>query len=196
MPQVVIAATFTARPGCQAALEAEAARMVDPTRAEPGCLRYDLFRHPAGIAFLETWESPAALEAHRASPHIQAWRAASAGLVDRRDVHTLEPLGDPGPGGAGPVAVLALVTALPGREAALAQELAGMVAPTRLEPGCLRYDLHRDPADPATLAFLEAWASQGDLESHLGTPAFAASRGRQKALVATAEIRLLEPIRA
>lgn len=195
MTQTVLAALFTARPGCEAALAEEAAKMVGPTRAEPGCLRYDLVRdlkNPAVIAFLETWEDPAALEAHRHTPHLQAWRAAGADAIASRDVHTLEPLGEPGPSGTGPVAVVAFVTARPGCEAALAAELAGAVPATRLEAGCLRYDLHRDAADPARLAFLEAWESRGALKAHMGTPAFLASVERQKALVSGVELRIME----
>jgi quinol monooxygenase YgiN len=197
MTQIVLAAIFTARPGCGAALEAEAARMVGPTRAEPGCLRYDLHRDPENpgvIAFLETWADAGALEAHRRSPHIQAWRAAAADLIALRDVRTLEPLGLPGPVAAGPLAVLAAVTARPGREAALAAELGSAVPSTRLEPGCLRYDLHRDPADPARLAFLESWESRGALAAHMATPAFRASMERQKDLVEAVEIHVLETV--
>ncbi|WP_306602145.1 putative quinol monooxygenase [Geothrix sp. 21YS21S-2] len=197
MTQVVLAALFTARHGCGAALEAEAARIVGPTRAEPGCLRYELHRDPGNpgvIAYLETWADAGALEAHRRSPHVQAWRAAAADLIASRDVRTLEPLGMPGPMAAGPLAVLAFVTARPGCEAALAAELGSMVPPTRLEPGCLRYDLHRDPANPASLAFLESWESRGALAAHMATPAFRASRDRQKDLVEAVEIHVLEPV--
>jgi len=197
MTQIVLAALFTARPGCGAALEAEAARMVSPTRAEPGCLRYDLHRDPENpgvIAFLESWADAGALEAHRRSPHILAWRAAAADLIALRDVRTLEPLGIPGPIAAGPLAVLAFVTARPGCEAALAAELGSVVPSTRLEPGCLRYDLHRDPANPASLAFLEAWESRGALEAHMATPAFHASRHRQKDLVEAVKVHVLETL--
>ncbi|BDU71595.1 putative quinol monooxygenase [Mesoterricola silvestris] len=197
MTQIVLAAMFTARPGGGSALLAEAARMVEPTRAEPGCVRYDLFRdpeNPDALAFVETWESAPALEAHRRSPHIQAWRAASAALIAARDTRTLEPLGEPGPVAQGPLEVLAFVTARPGCEAALAAELQSVVAPTRLEPGCLRYDLHRDPADPANLAFLESWAHRPALEAHMAAPTFLASRERQKDLVAGVQIRLMERV--
>jgi hypothetical protein len=40
--------------------------------------------------------------------------------------------------------------AVPGHEEELAQHLLGLVGPTRAEPGCLVYNLHRDPENPRT----------------------------------------------
>lgn len=92
------------------------------------------------------------------------------------------------------VVVVASITARPGAEAALAAELSVQVAPAREEAGCLRYDLHRDPANPATLVFLETWASREDLTAHMNTPRFLAARERQKELVAGRDIKVLEKI--
>ena len=86
------------------------------------------------------------------------------------------------------------IAARPGAEAALAAELAAQVAPTRQEAGCLRYDLHRDPANPGTLVFLEAWETREDLKAHANTPRFHASHERQKELVAARDIKVLEKI--
>ena len=46
-----------------------------PTRAEPGCLRYDLYQSPTKkneFMRLEVWRDSAALEAHKQTPHILA----------------------------------------------------------------------------------------------------------------------------
>lgn len=61
----------------RAEVEAELRRMVAATRAEPGCLRYDLFADQdggAGFSLVEAYTDEAALEAHRASAHYQAFR--------------------------------------------------------------------------------------------------------------------------
>jgi quinol monooxygenase YgiN len=92
------------------------------------------------------------------------------------------------------VVVVAIITARPGAEAAMAAELAAQVAPTRQEPGCLRYDLHRDTANPATMVFLEAWATREDLKAHANTPRFLAARERQKDIVASRDIKVLEQV--
>ena len=64
----------------RAALES----FVAPTRAEEGCLRYDLFQDvsdPLQFTFIEEWSSSAALEAHSKSAHIAAGRAQMAGKL-------------------------------------------------------------------------------------------------------------------
>ena len=93
-----------------------------------------------------------------------------------------------------PIVVIATVTAEAGAEAALAEVLQTLVAPTRLEDGCLRYDLHRDPAEPAVLVFLETWASREAHQAHLGTAHFLDAKARQQGLVAHKQVRFVELI--
>jgi quinol monooxygenase YgiN len=58
-----------------------------------------------------------------------------------------------------PLAMVVEFRAAPGRAAELRAALLDLVAPTRAEGGCLRYDLHDDPTDADVLAFYEVWAS-------------------------------------
>ncbi|MDR6116494.1 MULTISPECIES: putative quinol monooxygenase [unclassified Sphingomonas] len=54
-------------------------RMVEASRAEPGCLEYGYAEDvldPGLIHVKEIWADQAALDAHFASPHIAEWRAA------------------------------------------------------------------------------------------------------------------------
>lgn len=60
--------------------------------------------------------------------------------------------------------------ARPGREADLRALLTGMLAPTRQEAGCLNYDLHSMPDDPAKFLIYENWASKAHHEAHDNTP--------------------------
>ncbi|MGA7919872.1 MAG: putative quinol monooxygenase [Candidatus Acidiferrales bacterium] len=62
--------------------------------------------------------------------------------------------------------------AVPGREQDLARELQALVVPTRKEPGCLAYDLHRDPENPGKLMFYEKFKSQAALDEHVNAPYF------------------------
>lgn len=48
--------------------------------------------------------------------------------------------------------------------------LTGLIAPTRQEPGCISYVLHRSPDDPCSFLFVEKWRSQADLNEHLQKP--------------------------
>jgi len=90
--------------------------------------------------------------------------------------------------------VVAALTAAPGSEEALREVLTSLVAPTRLEEGCLRYDLHVDPLKPATLVFLETWASREAHQAHCRAPHFLDARARQEGLVASRDVKLLEQI--
>ena len=94
------------------------------------------------------------------------------------------------------ITVLATVTARAGAETALAEELLSLVAPSRAEAGCLRYDLLQDPAHPEILVFMEDWASLEAHQTHKQTPHFLASRARQEDLVATRDVRFLEALDA
>ena len=62
--------------------------------------------------------------------------------------------------------VVAIFQARPGKEADLRAVLLAMLAPTRQEAGCLNYDLHASPDDPAKFLFHENWASQAALDAH------------------------------
>lgn len=62
--------------------------------------------------------------------------------------------------------------AVPGHEEELAGQLLALVAPTRSEPGCLTYELHRDPENPAKFMFYERFVSQEALDAHLAAPHF------------------------
>jgi quinol monooxygenase YgiN len=65
------------------------------------------------------------------------------------------------------VTVVATFQAKPGKEAELKSVLIGLVAPTRQEAGCLNYDLHTLPEDPAKFLFHENWTSKAHLDAHL-----------------------------
>jgi quinol monooxygenase YgiN len=69
-----------------------------------------------------------------------------------------------------PVTVIATFQSRPGRGAELRAELARLLAPTRKEAGCLNYDLHASPEDPAKFLFHENWTSQSALDAHLQSP--------------------------
>jgi len=47
--------------------------------------------------------------------------------------------------------------------------LSGLVAPTRAEAGCLRYELMQDQSDPTDFTFVEEWTDEEALEAHLLT---------------------------
>ena len=83
---VTVVARFSARPGMEDRVREELRRLLAPTRAETGCLNYDLHEAPGSpgeFMFHENWTSAAALDRHLASAHIAAWRAVAADLLAR-----------------------------------------------------------------------------------------------------------------
>jgi quinol monooxygenase YgiN len=65
-----------------------------------------------------------------------------------------------------PVTLVVVFQARPGMEAELRRTLLGLLAPTRKEAGCINYDLHAAPDDPAKFLFYENWASKAHHEAH------------------------------
>lgn len=64
------------------------------------------------------------------------------------------------------VDVVAHIHSKPGLEKDLRQVLEAFVGPTRLEAGCIRYDLFVDLDDPTKFTFIEEWESREALEKH------------------------------
>ncbi len=62
-------------PGAEDDLKAHLLALAAPTRAESGCIAYDLYQspqHPHEFMRFEIWASPEALEAHKQTPHLRA----------------------------------------------------------------------------------------------------------------------------
>ena len=79
MAQLTVVATLKARAGREEALLSLLQGLIGPTRAEQGCVRYELHRsdeEPGTFLFDETWESRALWEAHMRSPHLVAFGEA------------------------------------------------------------------------------------------------------------------------
>ena len=60
-----------------------------PTRAEKGCIFYDLHENPADpedLTFIEEWESEEDLDAHGQSAHIQEGRKRMPEVMELVDV--------------------------------------------------------------------------------------------------------------
>jgi quinol monooxygenase YgiN len=87
---IILAGTIRIAPGQRAAALVPLQRMVEATRAEPGCISYafsfDVLDDHL-IRIFEVFRDDEALAAHRASPHMATWRASHAALgVSGRDM--------------------------------------------------------------------------------------------------------------
>jgi quinol monooxygenase YgiN len=86
---LTVIAHIRAKPGQESRVRQVLQGLVSPTRAEAGCINYDLHQSqtdPALFVFYENWASEAHLDAHSKSPHIQSFRKVAgeilAGLVE------------------------------------------------------------------------------------------------------------------
>ncbi|CAO3421252.1 putative quinol monooxygenase [Azospirillum endophyticum] len=74
--------------------------------------------------------------------------------------------------GTSHVKIMAMLTAKPGKAAELRALLDGMLAPSRAEPGNLRYDLWRDRDDANRFVLDELYADAAAVAAHRETPHF------------------------
>ncbi|MFN8216077.1 MAG: putative quinol monooxygenase [Solirubrobacterales bacterium] len=63
-------------------------------------------------------------------------------------------------------ALISYWTARDGEEEAVAAAVAQMVAPSRAEPGNLRYQVHRDPEDARRFVFYELYVDEAAYVAH------------------------------
>ena len=82
--KVSVIASFFPKAGKESDVEQILRGMIGPTRAEPGCERYELYGgtgSPPSFHLFEIYENQAALEAHRNTPHYKSYRARIADLL-------------------------------------------------------------------------------------------------------------------
>jgi len=105
---VKIVAVLTARAGTVDRLRALLDSMLEPSRAEPGNLRYDLWQDQGNAdRFIldELYVDGDAIAAHRATPHFQNYLARIGDLAER-EAFVLDPVAITGIA-AGPARLLA-----------------------------------------------------------------------------------------
>jgi quinol monooxygenase YgiN len=61
---------------------------------------------------------------------------------------------------------LAFIRAQAGRSDELGERLRRLVGPSRREPGCIRFELHRADDDPDLWMVYETWRSAADRQAH------------------------------
>lgn len=82
---LTILAQITAASGKEDLVRAELEKLIPITRAEEGCIQYDLHvdnENPGFFVFYENWESRSLWQTHMNAPHLAAYMAATEGAVD------------------------------------------------------------------------------------------------------------------
>jgi quinol monooxygenase YgiN len=95
----------------------------------------------------------------------------------------------------GELQVVAVIKAKEGKEAVVREAMSSLMAPSRQDKGCLRYDLYEAQGAPGTFINLETWASQEDIHAHLAQPHLgAAFANAGDALDGAPPIYMLNPV--
>ena len=82
---LTILAQITAQPDKIDLVKAELEKLVGPTRAEPGCINYDMHQDNSDscfFVFYENWETYDLWRDHMNSQHIAAFRKATQGAIE------------------------------------------------------------------------------------------------------------------
>ncbi|WP_298818388.1 putative quinol monooxygenase [uncultured Roseibium sp.] len=84
MSRLTIVANIKANPDQIDLVKAELLKLIEITRAETGCINYDLHQdneNPAHFLFYENWESRELWQTHMNAPHLAAYLKATEGAV-------------------------------------------------------------------------------------------------------------------
>ncbi len=84
MSQIAVVAVVKAKAGREDALGEALSALVEPSRKDEGCIKYDLHRNadePSEYIFYEQWESREKLDLHLARPHLKAFGEKAGELL-------------------------------------------------------------------------------------------------------------------
>lgn len=92
MEPIVITAILVPKEGLEEQLLQELQKVQTASRAEAGCIRYDLHQSLDNSTFVlyEVWKDNEAVDSHIQSSHYQEYRANIADIVATREVHKLK----------------------------------------------------------------------------------------------------------
>ena len=96
MSQLTIVANITANPDKVDLVKAELEKLIPITRAEEGCLQYDLHQDDedrAHFLLFENWASRELWQTHMGAPHVASFLAATEGAVAQFTVNEMSLIG-------------------------------------------------------------------------------------------------------
>jgi len=82
--QVTVVVRIKAKAGMEARVRQELLNLLAPTRAERGCINFDMHQAPNDASlflFHENWVSEEDLKRHFETPHITRWIQEAKGLL-------------------------------------------------------------------------------------------------------------------
>ncbi len=88
--------TFIAKEGDEVKMKELLSAMVAPSKAEEGCLFYEIFQYenePRRFMAVETWENEKALDGHKSSAHYSVYKSSYEPYCEDKYTDELEVLG-------------------------------------------------------------------------------------------------------
>jgi quinol monooxygenase YgiN len=88
--------TFIAKEGYEEKMKELLSAMVIPSKAEAGCIFYEIFQYENNrrkFMAVETWESEFALDGHKASEHYAVYKSSYEPYCENKYSDELEVLG-------------------------------------------------------------------------------------------------------
>ena len=85
MKKLTIVANIVAKKDKVELVKAELLKLIEITRAEEGCINYDLHQdneNPAHFVFYENWTSRELWQTHMGNTHLAAYMLATEGAVE------------------------------------------------------------------------------------------------------------------
>ncbi len=96
MEKLTIIANITAKEDQIDFVKSELLKLIETTRAEEGCIQYDLHQDnesPAHFLFFENWETRELWQKHMGGQHLQDYVAATEGAVAEFTVNEMTQVG-------------------------------------------------------------------------------------------------------
>jgi quinol monooxygenase YgiN len=88
--------TFIAKEGCEDIMKELLTAMVAPSKAEDGCIFYDIFQYENNrrkFSAIESWRDEAALDGHKSTEHYKVYKSSFEQYCDHKYTDELEILG-------------------------------------------------------------------------------------------------------
>lgn len=92
MAKLTITGNIVAKKEHAKVVRAELEKLIAVTRAEDGCIQYDLHQDnedPTYFMFYENWESRELWQNHMNNDHLKAYVEATEGMVEKFWIHEL-----------------------------------------------------------------------------------------------------------
>lgn len=94
--QLTIVAQIWAKEEKRELVKAELIKLIAPTKAEEGCINYDLHQDnedPNLFLFFENWESRELWQRHMNNAHLAEYMKATNGAVAKFSLNEMSPIG-------------------------------------------------------------------------------------------------------